>query len=65
MIETKPCGCGRKMILIDKPFALTTYPPQYPREWWCGGCGATAPAPNYVPPTMHEINQGKWEEANR
>jgi len=59
--ETKPCECGKKMILRRLNHVLATYPPQYPQEWWCGGCGRTENGPTLRGMTKEEMDMKEWE----
>lgn len=62
--ETKPCQCGKKMILISTGIVLTCYPPIYPRIWWCGGCGAKEEGTPVRGETVEGKNMRLWKEAN-
>lgn len=62
--ETKLCKCGKKMILISTGVVLTSYPPIYPRNWWCGGCGNREPGPAERGETTEELNMRSWQKAN-
>lgn len=64
-METKKCPkCGKKMIKQGTGIALSSYPPVYPQEWWCG-CGYTEPAESIRGKTDQEVRQELWEEANK
>ncbi len=63
--QTKPCQCGKKMILRKTGMCLTTYPAQYPTYWFCAGCGTREEGPTLRDKTDLEIETEAWEEANR
>lgn len=61
--ETKPCECGKLMILRGTGHILTSYPPQYPQVWYCGGCDRTEKGPTLqgrLPPSFMD----DWRQAN-
>lgn len=62
-METKPCGCGKKMILVALEGQLLTYPPQQSQAWWCYGCGAQESGPTIRYETKKEANRKRWEAA--
>ncbi len=63
--ETKKCPkCDKNMIKRDGSIVLTSYPPQYPWHWWCGGCGHVEKGGIRSGQTSDEIYQKEWERAN-
>ena len=63
--ETKECpGCNKKMIKRYQNRVLTSYPPQYPWDWWCGGCGLVGEGGIDEGMTQEEMYQKEWENAN-
>ena len=62
--QTKPCECGKNMILRGTGRVLTTYPPQYPMDWFCAGCGARTVGPVIRGKTDEEVAIEDWERAN-
>lgn len=63
--ETKPCKCGKKMILISSGTILFTYPAQHPQEWFCDGCGHKEKGPTLRGMTKDEIDRDAWEQTNQ
>lgn len=61
---TKPCDCGKKMILVHTGEIHLTDPAQFPQEWWCGGCGKTEPGPTCRGKTDDELRMEQWRAAN-
>jgi hypothetical protein len=65
-METKTCPkCGKKMIKRYTNEVLTSYPPQYPWNWWCGGCGHTERGGIERGRSMEDGYQQAWEAANK
>lgn len=62
MTQTKPCQCGKKMILIPTGIVLTAYPPQYPHIWWCK-CGNEEFYGNISGATQGDVTEQMWELA--
>ena len=63
-LDTKICPkCGKQMIKTTTGVALTSYPPQYPMQWWCG-CSYTERAETIRGTTVEESRQKEWEELN-
>lgn len=63
--ETKKCPlCGKNMILRSLNVVLCSNPPQYPQEWWCGGCNVTEKGPTLRGVTIDEYNYERWEQEN-
>lgn len=63
MPETKPCSCGKKMLLVDTGVCYPSYPAQYPQEWHCG-CGRREAAGIRMESTADERFMELWEKAN-
>lgn len=63
--DTKPCKCGKKMIKRFSGMVLMSNPPQYPWDWWCGGCGTHERGGVDVPATETEEQRAQkaWEAA--
>lgn len=62
---TKPCECGKRMILVETGLVLASIPERYVREWWCGGCGRKETAPPRVAENKDAVEYRRWESANR
>ena len=62
---TKPCECGKRMILTETELVYMSDPPQYPLRWQCFGCGSTdADAPVFRPFKSHmPTNEQRWRAA--
>lgn len=56
--------CGKKMIKRYANYVLTSYPPQYPWDWWCA-CGHTELGGVDRGQTDEEILKERWEQENR
>lgn len=61
--QTRPCECGKKMILRSVGAALLVYPVQQPQVWWCGGCGRIEEAPPFRARTIEAAEMYHWEQA--
>ncbi len=62
--ETRPCpACGKRMIQRASDLVLTSYPPQYPWDWWCG-CGHTERGGVTVGQTREQVDRARWEAVN-
>lgn len=59
----KKCQCGKNMIKRGTGIVLCSNPPQYPMQWWCGGCGHTEDAGGELGVNWEDVMQKKWEEA--
>jgi C4-type Zn-finger protein len=55
--------CSKKMIKQGTGIVLTSNPPVYPQEWWCG-CGYRESAESIRGKTEDEISREKWEQEN-
>ena len=60
----KACKCGKRMILRFTNRVLTSYPAQYPQEWWCGGCGAIEDGSTVRGKTSEELDMENWKNIN-
>ncbi len=60
--DTRPCGCGKKMILVSTGITLTSYPAQHPTLWKCYGCGAAEKGPIFQEQTTEQAQRQRWEE---
>ena len=63
--DTRPCPCGKKMILEFTGVCLTSLPIQYPTKWKCWGCLREDPGPTIVKRTADQLSMERWREANR
>lgn len=61
-METKPCECGKKMILSSRGLGLSDPPVRF-YEWWCA-CGRKEDAPSMREP-RYDARLARWEAANR
>jgi hypothetical protein len=62
---TKPCSCGKQMILeIDTTNALLSYPLQMHSNWVCYGCNTSEKGPIVRQRSNEEINEARWREVN-
>lgn len=64
---TKPCECGRVMILQQPDTVYLFDPPKYPLQWVCYGCGSVdTNAPVFVPyPRHNPTDLQRWRLANK
>lgn len=62
--KTKKCKCGRIMILRGSNRVLLSDPPQYPQQWWCGGCGRVEEGPIIRGTNFEESVMEEWRQAN-
>jgi hypothetical protein len=63
MESTRPCFCGKVMILENVGFVLPTHPPQVPTRWHCYGCHQTLKGPTLV--ERNTSDEERWKLANR
>ena len=60
----KKCpNCGEVMIKRSRQYMLLTYPPQYPWDWWCGGCDIYVEGGTERGRTAEELYMEKWKQA--
>jgi len=64
-MNTKPCTCGKIMILVPRSIANLSYPIQIQETWVCHGCGNTEEGPVHRAETNEEIERRAWEQAQR
>ena len=61
--QTRPCDCGKLMVLETANIVLTTIPPQTPTLWRCYGCGsAISDGTKFLP--MPETDRERWNRIN-
>lgn len=63
-MDTKPCECGKKMILCYKGYVLDSYPVIDPWQWWCGGCDRVEDAPSVRDRTQGQVDMDRWKAVN-
>ena len=63
--DTRPCTCGKLMILRWAGMVLTSYPAQYPTVWFCGECGDSEAGPTIMDVSPHYDDFIRWAEANK
>lgn len=64
--NTKPCQCGKRMILRTTDQILLSYPGRMKEEWWCGGCGQTEQIGGAVTGiTKESMDMLTWKAANQ
>lgn len=62
-MPTKQCACGKLMIKRSTGHILSTHPPQFPMQWWCGGCGKTENSETIKSRREDAIIYEQWEKA--
>ncbi len=63
MESTRPCNCGKLMILEGLGFALSSNPPQVPTRWHCYGCHQILKGPILVERNTSDAE--RWAMANK
>jgi len=64
--ETKPCVCGKLMILKEvQAVRILSSSRRYPCIWWCGGCGNRLSSEPLRERPRPDTDMYAWEEANR
>lgn len=62
MSRTKPCECGKQMILEPTGKALLVDPPMQQQNWRCFGCGAIKSGPVLKSKTQEQLSRELWEQ---
>lgn len=58
--ETKPCTCGKRMIIMLDENGMKLRPPQMGWYWYCYGCLARQEGGTYHPRTRDEYHSQRW-----
>lgn len=64
MTMTKPCECGKRMILRDSRLVILTHPAKVRSYWWCGQCGRTEQGPIRTCPSEQDNAFDEWQRVN-
>lgn len=61
-VQTRPCVCGKKLVLFHSGVDYIADPVIYLTEWRCYGCGAMSPGKSITGKSNEEQNRKSWEE---